>query len=173
MRGFIYERLAGTLLDMEVHVTELKIIEHYKDTVFKIAFTYCKNKSDAEDIFQEVFLRYFKKKPFFESPGHEKAWFIRVTINCCKKLLLSSWFKRVQPLEDNLSFDCPEESDLFYAVMELPLKYRVVVHLFYYEDYRIKEIAQITSQKETTVATQLQRARLLLKNKLLEELQYE
>lgn len=154
-------------------MTEIKILERYKDTVFKIAFTYCKNKSDAEDIFQEVFLRYFKKLPAFSSPDHEKAWFIRVTINCCKKLLLSSWFKRVQPLDVNLSFDCPEESDLFYAVMDLPLKYRAVVHLFYYEDYRIREIAQITAQKETTVATQLQRARQMLKNKLSEELQYE
>ncbi len=154
-------------------MTELKIIERYKDTVFKIAFTYCKNKSDAEDIFQEVFLRYFKKKPAFDSLNYEKAWFIRVTINCCKKLLFSSWFKKVQPLEAELTFESPEESDLFYAVMDLPLKYRVVVHLFYYEDYRIKEIAEITSQKETTVATQLQRARQMLKTKLSEELQYE
>ncbi len=154
-------------------MTELQIIERYKDTVFKIAYTYCKNRNDAEDVFQEVFLRYFKKQPVFDSLEYEKAWFIRVTINCCKKLLLSSWFKKTLPLEDNLTFQTPEESDLFYAVMELPLKYRIVVHLFYYEDYKIKDIAGITSQKETTVATQLQRARQLLKNKLLEDLQYE
>lgn len=154
-------------------MTELQIIERYKDTVFKIAYTYCKNRNDAEDVFQEVFLRYFKKQPVFDSLEYEKAWFIRVTINCCKKLLLSSWFKKTLPLEDNLTFQTPEESDLFYAVMELPLKYRIVVHLFYYEDYKIRDIAGITSQKETTVATQLQRARQLLKNKLLEDLQYE
>lgn len=154
-------------------MTELQIIERYKDTVFKIAYTYCKNRNDAEDVFQEVFLRYFKKQPVFDSLEYEKAWFIRVTINCCKKLLLSSWFKKTLPLEDNLTFQTPEESNLFYAVMELPLKYRIVVHLFYYEDYKIRDIAGITSQKETTVATQLQRARHLLKNKLLEDLQYE
>ncbi len=154
-------------------MTELQLIERYKDTVFKIAYTYCKNRNDTEDVFQEVFLRYFKKQPVFDSLEYEKAWFIRVTINCCKKLLLSSWFKKTLPLEDNLTFQTPEESDLFYAVMELPLKYRIVVHLFYYEDYKIRDIAGITSQKETTVATQLQRARQLLKNKLLEDLQYE
>lgn len=152
---------------------ELQIIEHYKDTVYKIAYTYCKNKSDAEDVFQEVFLRYFRKKPAFNSPDYEKAWFIRVTINCCKKLLLSSWFKRVLPLGNNLSYEAQEESELFHAVMALPLKYRVVVHLFYYEEYRIKEIARLTNQKETTVATQLQRARKLLKIRLMEDLQYE
>jgi RNA polymerase sigma-70 factor (ECF subfamily) len=158
---------------MEVGVTEIQIIEHYKDTVFKIAYTYCKNRNDADDVFQEVFLRYFRKRPVFDSLSHEKAWFIRVTINCCKKLLLSSWFKKILPLEDNMTFETPEESDLFYAVMELPLKYRIVVHLYYYEDYKIRDIARLTSQKETTVATQLQRARQLLKNKLLEDLQYE
>ncbi len=152
---------------------ELQIIEHYKDTVYKIAYTYCKNKSDAEDIFQEVFLRYFSKKPAFNSPDYKKAWFIRVTINCCKKLLLSSWFKRVLPIGENLPCEAQEESELFHAVMALPLKYRVVVHLFYYEEYRIKEIARLTNQKETTVATQLQRARKLLKSRLMEDLQYE
>lgn len=81
-------------------MTELDIIERYKDTVFKIAYAYCKNKSDSEDVFQEVFLRYFRKGPVFKDTDHEKAWFVRVTINCCKKLLLSSWFRKVLPLED-------------------------------------------------------------------------
>lgn len=154
-------------------MTENEVIERYKDTVYKIAYTYCKNKSDADDVFQEVFLRYFRKTPVFDDLGHEKAWFIRVTINCCKKLLLSSWFRKTSQLEDNMVFESTEESELFYAVMNLPRKYRTVVHLFYYEDYRIKEIAQLTSQKETTVATQLQRARQMLKNKLREDLIYE
>ncbi|MDP4181252.1 MAG: sigma-70 family RNA polymerase sigma factor [Bacillota bacterium] len=148
-------------------------IERYKNTVFKVAFTYCKNRSDADDIFQEVFLRYFKKKPVFADEVHEKAWFIRVTINCCKKLFFSSWFKKTAPLDETIAFETMEESELFYSVMELPLKYRAVVHLFYYEDYSIKEIAELTNQKETTVSTQLQRARQLLRTKLKEELLYE
>ncbi len=152
----------------------LQIIDRYKSTVFKIAYTYCKNRSDSDDVFQEVFLRYFKKKPVFADKIHEKAWFIRVTINCSKKLLLSSWFKKTQPLEnENLTFETAEQSELFYAVLDLPLKYRAVVHLYYYEDYTIKEIAELTAQKETTVATQLQRARQLLKTRLKEELLYD
>lgn len=148
------------------------IIERYKDTVFRVAYAYLKNRSDADDIFQEVFLRYFRKRPAFCDADHEKAWFIRVTINCCKKLLFSSWFKRTGPLDEGISFETAEQSELFYAVMELPLKYRAVIHLYYYEDYNIREIAGITAQKETTVSTQLQRARQMLKNKLREELIY-
>jgi RNA polymerase sigma-70 factor (ECF subfamily) len=151
----------------------LQVIERYKNTVFKVAYTYCKNTSDADDIFQEVFLRYFRRKPDFTDAEHEKAWFIRVTINCSKKLLLSSWFKRVKTLEDEtLIFETAEQSELYYAVMDLPLKYRAVVHLYYYENYKIKQIAELTAQKETTVSTQLQRARQLLKTKLREDLLY-
>lgn len=151
----------------------IHVIERYKNTVFKVAFTYCKNRSNADDIFQEVFLRYFKKKPGFADEAHEKAWFIRVTINCCKKLLFSSWFKKTAPLDETIAFETAEESDLFYSVMELPLKYRAVVHLYYYEDYSIKQIAELTNQKETTVSTQLQRARRILRTKLEEDLLYE
>lgn len=154
-------------------MTDLKVIQRYQDTVFKIAFTYCKNRSDADDIFQEVFLRYLRKNPRFADQSHEKAWFIKVTINCCKKLLFSSWFKKTAPFEDNIAFETSEESDLFFAVMNLPLKYRTVVHLYYYEDYSIREIAQLTAQRETTVTTQLQRARQLLKTGLKEDLLYE
>lgn len=154
-------------------MAEFVVIERYKDTVYKIAYTYCKNRSDADDVFQEVFLRYFRSKPAFFSDEHEKAWFVRVSINCSKKLLLSSWFRRTAPLEENLSFETPEESDLFHAVIALPLKYRSIVHLFYYEGYKIKEIAKLTSQQETTVATQLQRARQLLKTRLKEDFLYE
>ncbi len=151
----------------------LHIIERYKDTVFKVAYTYCKNRSDADDIFQEVFLRYFRKKPVFADATHEKSWFIRVTINCCKKVFFSSWFKKTVPLDETIAFETIEQSELFYSVMELPVKYRTVVHLFYYEDLSIKQIAELTGQKETTVSTQLQRARQLLRTKLKEDLLYE
>ena len=141
----------------------------YKDTVYKIAYTYCKNTADAEDTFQEVFLRYFKNTSKFTNDEHEKAWLIRVTINCCKKLLGSSWFRKTIQLDENISFDEKEESEIFYAVMALPQKYRTVVHLYYYEDYSVREIAEIISIKETTVQTQLQRAREMLKSKFKEE----
>jgi RNA polymerase sigma-70 factor (ECF subfamily) len=149
------------------------VIERYKDTVFKVAYPYCKNRSDAEDVFQEVFLRYLKKMPRFSDENHAKAWFIRVAINCSKKALLSGWFRKTVSLDENLSFETAEESGLFYAVMELPLKYRAVIHLYYYEGYKIRQIAEITSQSETAVSTQLQRAREMLKKRLREDLIYE
>lgn len=151
----------------------IHMIERYKNTVFKVAYTYCKNRSDADDIFQEVFLRYFRKNPVFADETHEKAWFVRVTINCCKKLFFSSWFRKTAPLDETIAFETVEESELFYSVMELPLKYRTVVHLFYYEDYSIKQIAGLTGRKETTISTQLQRARQLLRTRLKEDLLYE
>ncbi len=150
----------------------VQMIKRHKDTVFRVAYAYCKNRSDADDIFQEVFLRYFRKNPAFADAEHEKAWFIRVTVNCCKTLLVSSWFRKTQPLDDGLSFETAEQSELFFAVMNLPVKYRLVIHLYYYEDYNVRQIAEITCQKETTVTTQLQRARQMLKTKLREDLIY-
>lgn len=139
------------------------IFGKYKDTVFRLAYAYTKNRADADDVFQEVFLRYFKANPEFKDYNHEKAWFIRVTINCSKKLLTSSWFKRVVPIDENIRFDLEEKSKMFYAVMTLPKKYSVVVHLYYYEDYSIKEISGITGIKETTIQSQLMRGRNMLK----------
>ena len=70
-----------------------KVIEKYKDMVYRIAFSYCRNRSDADDVFQEVFLRYFRKAPVFKNAEHEKAWLIRVTVNCSKSVLMSPWRK--------------------------------------------------------------------------------
>ena len=70
-----------------------EVIEKYKDMVYRIAFSYCRNRSDADDVFQEVFLRYFRKSPVFENAEHEKAWLIRVTVNCSKSVLMSPWRK--------------------------------------------------------------------------------
>ncbi len=162
----------GIRMNVHLQNTEgiyLAIIDKYKDTVYRVAYSYCKNASDADDIFQEVFLRYFKNKPEFNTYEHEKAWFIRVTINCCKKLLGSFWFKRTVAMEDNIKFEDEEESEIFHTIMELPLKYRTVVHLYYYEDYSIREISKILDIKETTIQTQLQRARSMLRKKLKEE----
>ncbi|OPJ61320.1 sigma-70 family RNA polymerase sigma factor [Clostridium oryzae] len=152
-----------------------EILDTYGDTVYKIAFSYCKNRSDAEDIYQEVFVKYFQHGEVFESNTHEKAWLIRVTINCSKSFLRSSWYKRVVPIDDKqeeLVF-IEENNDLLKAVLELPSKYREVIHLYYYEGYSTKEISSILSRKETTVRTQLQRGRDILKLKLKEELIYE
>lgn len=150
-----------------------RVFEDYKDTVFRIAYNYTKNRADADDIFQNVFLRYFRNSLVFQDKNHEKAWFIRVTINCSKKLLTSAWFKKTSPLEDNIKFETKEKSDLFYAVLSLPVKYRIIVHLYYYEDYSVKEISQITGRKQSTIQSQLMRARGKLKEALEGDLRYE
>ena len=141
-------------------------INKYSDMVYILALARTKNTSDAEDIFQEVFIRSIKNINKLENEKHLKAWLIRVTINCSKTLLTSVWFKKTIPLEDELSFSSPEKSNIYYTVLDLPIKYRTVIYLFYYEDLSIKEIAKILNSKESTIKSQLSRGRDLLKKNL-------
>ena len=147
-----------------------QIVMQYKDRLFAIAFHTCKNAADADDIVQTVLLKYYQSQKTFLTKEHIRNWLIRVTINECKKVLISPWKKHTVPLEEYAGevFDRKEESDLFLAVISLPKKYRIVVHLYYYEDYSVQEIAEILSRKETTVQTQLMRARQKLKEQLKE-----
>lgn len=139
------------------------VFDHYKPLVFSIAYNYCKNAADANDITQETFVRYLKHDAVFESEEHRKAWLIRVTINNCKSLLISPWFQKTVPLDEKLPFVDKEETDLFRAVMALPFKYRIVIHLHYYAGYSTKEIAAALSLGESTVRVRLLRARDKLK----------
>ena len=145
------------------------VIKAYSDMVYRQAFSYTRNKSDADDIFQEVFMRYIKKKPQFESEEHRKAWLIRVTINCCKKMHVSAWKNKIVPLEDNIVFESEEENNLHYELMKLPVKYRTVIHLFYYENYSVEEIGKILKQNPSAVRMTLTRARRNLKEIIKEE----
>lgn len=146
----------------------LRTYHKYLRTVFGIALSYTKNDTDACDIAQEVFMKYYTSRKRFNDYEHLKAWLIRVTINACKKYLLSSWIKRTVPLDETIPFESKEDSDLFSAVMDLPLKYRTVVHLHYYEGYSIAEIASLLKTKESTIKVRLMRARTKLKEKLKE-----
>ena len=149
-----------------------KIYDKYHNAVYRMAFAYCKNRADAEDITSEVFLKRFACRKTFESERHETGWMMKVTINQAKDLLRSFRYRFSVPLEEAaLCCETPEEHDVAYAVMELPAKYRSVIHLFYYEGYSTAEIAEITGRSETAVRTQLSRARKLLKDKLGEELE--
>ncbi len=152
-----------------------RVISIYGDTVYKIAFSYCKNYADADDIYQDVFTKYFQNSKPFESNNHEKAWLIRVTINFSKSFLRSSWHKRMLPLtEDQAEAVYMEDSnDLLETVLSLPIKYREVIHLYYYEGYSTNEIAAILNRRETTIRTQLQRGRDRLRLALKEGLSYE
>ena len=141
-----------------------RIVDTYSDMVYKLAYAQVRNKNDADDIYQEVFLRYVRKKPAFESTENEKAWFIRVTVNCCKNFWNTPFRKRTQSLEDNIVFQSEEESYLKPLVDQLPEAYRAVVHLFYYEDMAVSEISKVLGRKEATVRVQLMRSRKLLRD---------
>lgn len=147
-------------------------IEKYADMVYRIAVNQMGNQSDADDIFQEVFIKWMQHKDEFKNEVHEKAWMIRVTINQCKTMLGSSWNKKTaefsEELENVLSYndEMEEESELGEVIKQLPEKYRAVIHLFYYEELSIAEISHVLNEKESTIRTQLTRARRQLKKLL-------
>lgn len=134
-------------------------IEKYSNMVYRLAMARTGNSEEAQDVYQEVFLRLAKKMPEFQSEEHKKAWLIRVTINCSKTILNSSFIKYRTELDENLSFETPERHDIYYAVLKLPIKYKTVVHLYYYENYSIKEISNILRTNENTIKSRLARAR--------------
>lgn len=148
------------------------LMEQYKDHLFAVAFNICKNAADADDVVQDTFLQYHITDKQFENEQHIRAWLIRVTINKAKNINMSFWRRAGIPLEDymeTLTFETPEAEDLFEEVMKLPEKYRIVIHLFYYEDYSIREIAQIINATESNVKVRLTRGRRLLRKVLKEE----
>ena len=139
-----------------------RAIELYADTVRRICMVHLKNQADSEDIFQTVFLKYVTGTTEFESEEHEKAWFIRVTINACKDLLRSFFRSRIVSLDDLLEQpdQVPEDHrEVLEAVLALPDKYRDVVYLHYYEGYTAPEIGTILHKNPNTVYTLLTRAR--------------
>jgi len=150
-----------------------KEVEKYSDLLLRVAFSYMKNIHDAEDMVQETFVKLMQKGSMFESEEHERAWLLRVTINLCKNRLKTVWFKKTEPLKEQTISFTKEEGEVLNIVLELPVKYRSVIQLYYYEGYHIKEIADILGYKEATVASQLQRARKQLRIKLKEDFDYE
>ncbi len=143
-----------------------EIIEKYADMVYRIAITRCGTVENAEDVFQDVFMKFSEKNPRFENSEHEKAWFIRVTINLTKNLKQSSWNKKVVTLDESIVFEKKEENDIFSIVCELPQNYRTVIYLLYYEGYKVKEISDLMKTSEGTIKTWLFRAREILKEKI-------
>ena len=151
-------------------------VELYGDMVFRLAYSYLKNRADAEDVMQETLLKLYTERKDFASPDHEKHWLIRVAVNECRKLLRSPWRRRTGPLdeaEEAAAFDRPAQSELFRQVMALPPKYRAAVYLYYYEGYSVKETAALLGAKASTVQTWLMRARGQLQIKLKEAEAYD
>lgn len=146
-----------------------EIVARQGPRVYRLAFAQLRGKADAEDVFQEVFLRYVEKSPKFESPEHEKAWFLRVTLNCCRSLWRSAWHKRSVPLDENLPFETRDQWGLHQELLRLPKKYRAVLHLFYWEDMSTAEIAKVTGSTPAAVRKQLERARGMMKELIEKE----
>ncbi|MBR3592930.1 MAG: RNA polymerase sigma factor [Clostridia bacterium] len=150
---------------MEYKISASEAFKKHSDMVYRLAVARVKNKYDADDILQEVFLRFIKVKDKVENDEHLKALLIRITINCSKSLLMSSWFKRTESLSESFGVS-DEYSDTLDAVLRLPKKYRTVIHLHYYMGYSVNEISSILKSKPSTVKSQLHRARKQLKIEL-------
>ena len=143
---------------------ELEQMMHiYGPTVYRLAYAQLRSAADAEDIYQEVFLRYFRKRPRFDSEEHRKAWLLRVTLNQARSHLCSAWRKHTVPLEAQVAFPEPESRRLDEALSQLRPGDRSLLHLFYFEQLSVREIAHLLDRKESTVRTQLTRARSRLK----------
>ena len=144
----------------------------YGDMVYRIGILYLRNPQDAEDVFQEVFIKLFSAKTQFESPQHRKAWLITTTANQCKNVLRSVWYKRTVALDELCGAvedqNTDEQSDLTRELLTLPLKYRRVLFLYYFEGYKCEEIGALLHISTATVRTQMKRGRELLKCRLLE-----
>jgi len=176
-----------TKIVCEAEKQELQLkLNQYSDMLYKFCLLRLQNVQDAEDVVQETFYQYVKREEVFESEEHERAWLIRVAINYCKKLQRSAWNRYrgngkedfAELLQDIAKNDSSAEDAvlraeknrlILQAVSELPLKYRDVIHLFYYEGMGVKEIAEITERKEATITSQLTRGRKLLKKVLKED----
>lgn len=167
------------------------VIVEYSDTVYRLAYAMMRNQSDADDIYQEVFLRYIRRGPVFHSPEHARAWMLKVTANCCRNHWKSPWADgRMEPLErrdgNGDSYDVLERQGmtamqepgadpaqqaqerwqrefLCSRIGELPEQYRLVIHLYYYEELSTEEIARLLHRRTATVRTQLVRARRQLR----------
>lgn len=154
---------------------DLETVQKYSDAVYRMAYSLVRNKYDADDIHQEVFVRYLFKKPNFANAEHERAWFMRVTINLCKNLWKSAWKRKTVSLEHGFeeyaeTAAASEDDSMIEMVRALPFSYRIVIHLFYYEELSIGEMAEILKMRPSAVRTRLTRARAKLRE-LLEQKQ--
>lgn len=145
----------------------LDLFDQYSSMVYRLAFSYLRQRQDAEDAVQAVFLKLIEgtAQPI---SGKEHAFLTRITINHCKDVLRSAWKRRIEPLEDTFAFEQDEDNELFYVVMRMEEKYRIVVHLHYYEGYSFLEIAEFLKISPSAVSMRMHRARKILKKQLKE-----
>ncbi len=143
----------------------VSIYNRYVDMIYRLCFSFLKNKEDTEDAVQSVFVKYLKSGKKFENERHEKAWFIVVTSNICKDILRQSWSHNISIETYDIISDTKDRAgdDVYMAVLELPYKYKTVVYLYYYEGYKTDEIAEILHKPSSTIRNYLTEARRHLK----------
>ncbi len=153
----------------------IRIFTLFKNDIYRLAFSYTKNTLDADDIVQSVFIKLYKNFDKFSDDISIKKWLTKVTINECKTLFLSAWKRKMVPItiKEEPAIKEKIDTNLIDALFKLPKKYRIVLFLFYYEDYKIKEIAELLNVKEETIKTRLSRARSQLKDILKGEMENE
>ena len=144
------------------------------DAVYRLAFARCRNKADAEDIFQTTFLRFYASRTLFKNAEHEKSWLLRVCINACKDRQKSAWHMKVSAMPDEFDVPdmstrkdaTPQEEALDEAMRGLSPEQRTVVHLHYFEGFSTGEIAQMLGIRPATARSHLHRARIAMRNAL-------
>ena len=139
------------------------LISQYGDMLFRLCLIMLKNESDAEDAIQETCIRYFQKAPLFDSKEHQKAWLIRVATNKCRDMLRFR-VRHPQIDDEDISKFIPDSSDsgILEALTMVPEKFRLVLTLYYIEEYRIEDIANIIGRSSSAVKMRLQKGRKLL-----------
>ncbi len=142
-----------------------RLYELYAQDVFRLALSYLRNRQDAEDICQSVFLNLLRSGPRL-TPEKEKAWLLTCTANACKNLLNTFWRRNVGELEESAAFQEERDQELWAALGALPPKQRALIHLYYYEGYSQGEIAEILGISRTAVQTRMSRAREQLRKEL-------
>ena len=144
-------------------------VNRWGDMVYRLALARTASVPDAEDVFQEVFLRFFRHEDELDTDEHRKAWLIRCTVNRCKSLLASPWRRRTVPLDTAAEVGVEDDyREVYSAVLSLPAKYRAAIHLHYFEGLSVAEMAQALGVPEGTVKSQLSRGRALLRDLLKE-----
>ncbi|WP_308011352.1 MULTISPECIES: sigma-70 family RNA polymerase sigma factor [Clostridium] len=175
----------------DIHKEIERLINCYGDDVLRVAFLYVKDRNKAEDVFQEVFIKVFKKYDSFKGNSSEKTWIMKITINVCKDYFKSFWIKRVllnshgdydreicneqydaESLDDTI-IKSIESRELLHQVMNLSIKYKEVIILYYYEEFNTREISEMLKIPEGTIRTRLFRGRELLKKNVTGRIGYE
>lgn len=147
----------------------VELARAYAPAIYRLAYARTGSRADAEDIMQEVFVRLLRAGPDFADRAHARAWLLRVAANCANDWFRAPWRRREGPLTDSLPAPEHEDGGVVEAVLALPAKYRTAVHLYYYEELSVAEIAKITGKSESAVKSRLFRARAMLREALKED----